>query len=86
MELNINEIVKDEDGFRDDLNDEVRFYIIKAWLMDRVYKIFLLDPNHNLHIKNSRNQKILAFLIQFISSAHINRKKDRDAFLKYIEK
>jgi hypothetical protein len=92
MNLNINEVVKDgedEDGFLIDLGDEMKYYIMKSWLMDRVLKTFLLDQpigNADLHIKNKRNKKIFAYLLKQISSSHINTGKQHDAFIKYINR
>jgi hypothetical protein len=96
MNLNINEIVKDkkkdEDGFLIDLGDEMKYYIMKSWLMDRVLHLFLLDPKRHaidttdLHIKNERNKKIFAYLLKQISSSHINTAKHHDAFTKYINR
>ena len=91
INLNVNEIVnngKDEDGFLKDLGDEMKYYIIKSWTMEKILDIFLLNdsPKNPMYIKNERNKQIFSYMLKNLSATNINGEKEREKFLKYINK
>ena len=91
INLNVNEIVnneKDEDGFFQDLGDEMKYYIIKSWTMEKLLNLFLLNdnPKNPYYIKNERNKQIFSYMLKTLSATNINGEKEREKFLKYINK
>ena len=56
--------------------------------MEKLLDLFLLNdsPKNPYRIKNERNKQIFSYMLKTLSATNINGEKEREKFLKYINK